>query len=63
MTVSFWSICGVTSREMPEKNGVRVISGVGGMATPSTIVPLLELSPDDTSVTKKRSSPTLITAF
>ncbi|MNT41300.1 hypothetical protein D3C72_1776560 [compost metagenome] len=58
MTSSRWLICGVTSSEMPEKNGVRVTSWVGS-AIPVVVVVLV----DDTSVTKNSSVPTLITAF
>src|SRR5690606_19929380 len=58
VTCSRSSICGVTSREMPEKNGVRVMSRSGAVPPPARLVVVV-----DTSVTKNSSVPTLITAF
>src|SRR5882672_11535832 len=53
----FWSICGVTSRATPEKNGATVM--VGDWVVPATVVVVLEV----TLVTKNSSVPTLSTAF
>src|SRR5690606_36145819 len=55
---SLSSICGVTSSEIPEKNGVRVMSRSGAVVPPASEVVVV-----DTSVTKNSSVPTLITAF
>ncbi|MEH6479844.1 MAG: hypothetical protein V7753_07075 [Pseudoalteromonas distincta] len=56
MTEPYLSICGVTSSAIPEKNGVKSISGEVVVAVPVTVVL-------DTLVTKYSSYPTFITAF
>src|SRR5690606_11668246 len=58
VTCSRASLCGGTSREMPEKNGVRVMSRSGAAPPPARVVVVVE-----TLVTKNSSVPTLITAF
>ena len=52
-----WSICGVTSRTMPEKNGCTVTDGE--VWEPALVVVVVVL----TLVTKNSSVPTLSTAF